>query len=120
MKGSILKELRKNRKITQEELAKKLNVSKSTIGMIESGKQLGGRNFTRKAADFFNVSIDYLEGRIDEKSKNNKSLVKDLLIHLYNSEIIKSTKDIDEAIEGMIINMAKKELELIINEGNRY
>lgn len=114
MKASILKELRKNKKLTQEELAKKLNVSKSTIGMIESGKQPGGRELTRKIAEFFDVSIDYLEGRVDGPYSNkDKSLVKELLIHLYKSGLIKDINNIDDTTKDMIMGMVKKELEII-------
>ena len=39
MKGNILKELRKEKGLSQLELSNKLNVTQSTIARIESGKR---------------------------------------------------------------------------------
>lgn len=58
--SKILKELRQSRNITQDELAKYLNVSRPTIAGYETkGKQ---PDFDKlcKLAEYFNVSIDYL------------------------------------------------------------
>ena len=44
--GSSLRAIRENRSWSQEQLAEKMNISRSTISKIESGK--------------FNCSIDYL------------------------------------------------------------
>lgn len=61
--GIRLKELRKTRKLTQPQLAEKLNVGKSTVAMWETGDREPDYNMLQKIADFFNVSIDYLLGR---------------------------------------------------------
>ena len=55
-----IKQLRENRKLTQHELANKLNIAQSTIGMIEGNKRSAGRKTLIKLADFFGVSVDYL------------------------------------------------------------
>lgn len=59
MLGEKIKELRKINNVTQQELAKMINVSQSSIGMIEGGRQCGRKTLT-KLADFFGVTIDYL------------------------------------------------------------
>lgn len=61
--GGILKELRKQRKLSQESLATALGVSKSIIGLYENGKRTPSRQTLEAIADYFNVDIDYLLGR---------------------------------------------------------
>lgn len=39
MKGTIVKDLRKEKELTQEALAKELGISKSTIAMIERNRK---------------------------------------------------------------------------------
>ncbi|MBQ7976593.1 MAG: helix-turn-helix domain-containing protein [Clostridia bacterium] len=68
MFGDILKKLRIEKDLSQEELATIINVSKSTIGMYEQGNRIPKADATlRKLAEFFNVSIDYLMGFSDNK-----------------------------------------------------
>ena len=63
--GLRLKELREKHGYTQETLAKKLNTSRSRIGMYEQGKRQPDFEMQEAIADLFNVSIDYLFGRND-------------------------------------------------------
>lgn len=63
MIGNRLKQLREELNIKQDELAKKISVSTSTIGMYETNKREPNNEITIKLADFFNVSVDYLLGR---------------------------------------------------------
>lgn len=63
----VLKELRERYKLSQVELAKKLNLSASTIGMWESGRNKPEFDTIIKLAKIFNVSINYLMGINDEE-----------------------------------------------------
>lgn len=60
---SVLKSLRKSFGLTQDELANKLDVSRSTIGMYENGSREPDYETLETIADFFNVDTDYLLGR---------------------------------------------------------
>ena len=60
--GKKLKELRKHHKITQEQLAKIINVERSSIGKYESTDTLPSRETLIKIAQYFNVSTDFLLG----------------------------------------------------------
>ncbi|EGL82062.1 helix-turn-helix domain protein [Caldalkalibacillus thermarum TA2.A1] len=64
--GIRLKELRKEHKLTQPQLADKLNVGKSTVAMWETGDREPDYEMLQKIADFFEVSTDYLLGRVDD------------------------------------------------------
>ena len=58
--NQVFSELRKSRGMTQEELAKALGVSRSTIGMYEQGKREPDFETEEKIADYFNVTLDFL------------------------------------------------------------
>ena len=58
-----LQELRKEKKMTQEELAKFLNLSTTGYCYYEQGKREPSIDILCKLADLYNVSLDYLVGR---------------------------------------------------------
>lgn len=64
----VLKKLRKNKGISQVELATKLGFSKSLIGLYETGERKPSFEALEAIADFFNISIDYLMGKEDKSS----------------------------------------------------
>ena len=55
-----LKEIRKQKGISQLKLALDLNMSQNTISRYETGEREPGINELIKIADYFNVSVDYL------------------------------------------------------------
>ena len=66
---SVLKALRKSHNLTQEDLAKAIKVSRSTVGMYENGSREPDYETLESIADFFNVDIDYLLGRTLKTTK---------------------------------------------------
>ncbi|MBE6691187.1 MAG: helix-turn-helix transcriptional regulator [Ruminococcaceae bacterium] len=60
-----LKELRKQRGISQLKLAMDLNMNQNSISRYETGEREADYNTLILFADYFNVSIDYLLGRTD-------------------------------------------------------
>lgn len=71
-----LKNLRKYHKITLEELADAINVSKSAISDYENEKFSPSLMICRKIADYFNTSVDNLEfSEIMEKKVNNELVI---------------------------------------------
>lgn len=68
-------ELRKKMKITQEELALSVGVTRQTITSIEVGKYSASLLLAYKIAKYFNLSIEdvfYLEEEL-EKDKSSKN-----------------------------------------------
>lgn len=61
-----LKQLRKNRNITQLKLAMDLNMNQNTVSRYETGEREAGYNELIMIADYFNVSVDYLLERTDD------------------------------------------------------
>lgn len=62
-----LSQLRKERDLTQEQLAIALNITRSRLSMYEQGKREPDFELQETIADFFNVDMDYLHGRNKEK-----------------------------------------------------
>lgn len=60
-----LKQLRTERKLTQEMLSKESGLTKSSIAMYETGKRKPKIEVLERLADFFNVDLDYLVGKSD-------------------------------------------------------
>lgn len=65
---NIFKRLRTSSGLTQVEMAEKLGISRSTIGMYETGAREPDFETLEKIADFFNVDTDYLLGRTEKTS----------------------------------------------------
>lgn len=65
-----LEEIRKEKGITQEELANALEVSRQTVGSLENGRYNPSIMLAFKIARFFNLSIE--EVFIYEEDKNEK------------------------------------------------
>lgn len=71
--GQRLRDLRESRNIAQAEVARQLNLAKSTIAGYESNSTSPSLDSLCVLAEFYNVSTDYLLGR-----EKNKKLVADL------------------------------------------
>lgn len=65
-----LKELRKQKHISQIKLAMDLSVSQNTISRYEQGEREAGYDMLVKIVDYFNVSVDYLLERTDNPEIN--------------------------------------------------
>lgn len=60
-----IKEIRQEKKLSQKDLAKKLNISQQAISLYEKGDRELKLETWQKLADYFNVSVPYLQG-LDE------------------------------------------------------
>ena len=76
--GLFLKELRKKKKLTQEQLAEHFNVSNRTVSRWETGTNMPDLGLLMEIADFYNVDIrEILDG--ESKSENMNDNVKETL-----------------------------------------
>ncbi|EGT4599386.1 XRE family transcriptional regulator [Clostridioides difficile] len=65
--GQRLKEIRVQKNLTGEELGKILNVTKVAISNWESGRRFPNQDILISIADYFNISLDFLLCRTNEK-----------------------------------------------------
>ncbi|QGH32583.1 helix-turn-helix domain-containing protein [Gracilibacillus salitolerans] len=73
--GDRLKRLRQNKKLYQKDLAQKLNISKSAIGMYERNEREPSFELLTKISDYFDVSISYLvDGKEHKKEEDQGDL----------------------------------------------
>ena len=82
-----LQALRKNKGLTQEELAEALYVSRTAISKWESGKGYPSIDSLKAVSSFFGVSIDHLlsaEKLIFIAEKENESKIKHMCSVLYS------------------------------------
>lgn len=70
-----LKMLRKKEKhLTQLDMAKYLGVAKTTYASYEQGKRMPDTEIQNKIADYFGVTLDYLHGREVKTDNKEESL----------------------------------------------
>lgn len=60
MLGKRIAKLRRNKNLTQEGLAKELDITRSSLSQYEVNKRQPDYDTLKKIAKYFNVSIDYL------------------------------------------------------------
>lgn len=98
--------LRESRGLTQEALASKLDISESTISMMEIGKREGSIQTLTNIAKFFDTDLEFIEGRetkldiikeylltirLDKNNKVPQDSIPSLVEHI--ESYIKSLKD---------------------------
>ena len=72
--GSLIKKIRKENNLTQQDFAKKYGVTYQAVSKWENGKNIPDVSLLKEISKDFNVNIeDLLEGRVSSKNKSNKS-----------------------------------------------
>lgn len=66
-----LREIRKEKGVSQQKLADKLGISRSTVAMWETGGSEPDLDTLTKLAEYFNITIDRLLGRDETQHVNN-------------------------------------------------
>ena len=73
--GCRLKEMRKERGLTQEQLAEALNISTPHLGNIEIGKRGISVDLLMEVSEVLNVSVDFLIRGTDSTTQQIKPLL---------------------------------------------
>lgn len=97
--GVILKKLRKEKGLTQKQLARLIHKESSLISRYEKGLQKPTFDTVKEFAVIFNVSMDYLAGM--EKNSNISTLG-------MNTEQVAITKSLVEAFKKKNLQMSHK------------
>lgn len=96
----IIRTLRESQKMTQAELASKLGLSASTIGMYEQDRREPSLEVLKDIAVIFGVSVDYLLGK--ETASRDKKIDEG-----YAGELVELFKLLPEDDQQAILNLAK-------------
>ena len=88
--GDKLKTLRRGRKLTQEELAIKMGLSRATISNYETQRRSPHLSELRRFAEFYGVSLDYFGIESRDESFELLSRARSVLC---NSDIPKSERE---------------------------
>ncbi|MDB8616807.1 helix-turn-helix domain-containing protein [Streptococcus parasanguinis] len=98
-----LKTLRKQVKLTQAQIAEKLNISQQAYASWERGAKKPTQDNLVKIAQVLNVSIDYLVGNSDEHLKEDELDNVELLFRMNSNGLTEEEKAIfkKELIEFM-------------------
>lgn len=102
--GHIIAQLRAEKKISQRELAKELNVSAGVVGLWETNKRLPSLECFISLIDYFNISADALLIN-DRKKKNysrNDSLSPDAI------KLLETYNFLDEDNQDILMGKAKE------------
>lgn len=91
-----LKQLRKEKSITIEKLAEDLGSAKSTISRYENGLREPKKDFLEMLSTYFDVSIDYLLGRTNERNLHTEKE------KTSSDGIDLDKKDIEEIIDELL------------------
>ncbi|MEE1507913.1 MAG: helix-turn-helix transcriptional regulator [Ligilactobacillus ruminis] len=103
MIGQRIRDLRKQKRMSQTELAKSAGVSQTTVTAWETGKAEPSSSAVSKLADIFNVTNDYLLGRPNkqETKKDDVELSDDDVIMTWRG---KPLSDEDRELIRRIMN----------------
>lgn len=77
--GGFLKELRKEKELTQEQLAEKFNVSRRTVSRWENGSNLPDLDLLMEMSDFYEVELRELLDGERKSGKMDKELKETVL-----------------------------------------
>lgn len=85
MNMNRIKDLREDRDLRQTDLAKATGIDQRTISNYETGKSSPDAYALIKLADYFNVSIDFLVGRVNYnfyKKADKEKTIEDIIDRL--------------------------------------
>lgn len=100
-----LKELRKQIGITQQAVAKKLHISRQALSFYENEKRAMPPAIMLRIADYYNVSLDELFGRIYNERTPQFNLTIDEL------DLIKKYRTLGEHSKKSVLRFIKGEYE---------
>ena len=97
-----IKEIRQEKNLSQTDIAKALGVTRQAISLYEKGDREPKLETWQKLADFFGVSVPYLQGISDIKDLETVSTFEKFLESLEKTPDGKSTKvPVDEMLALM-------------------
>lgn len=113
--GSFIKELRKVKDLTQEQLAEEFNVSRRTVSRWETGNNMPDLDILIEMSDFFEVDLrEILDGERKSEKMNEEMKETVMKVAEYSNEEKKKIAKVTLAcfILGII--------SIVVNQGMRF
>lgn len=113
--AKIMRKIRREKDITQEELAEMLNYKKSTICNWERGKRMPRVDDLKRLSVIFNVTVDYLVGKSEEKKgrlvtvEELKTFIPEDVVRKHKLEILVDEMELSADTKLEIIQTLKRE-----------
>lgn len=98
--NNILKSLRIREGLTQDDLAKKLGVSRSTISMYERGEREPELEVLEAIADFFNVDMNYLTGKQTQEEYYADLQIRQIAQEIFEDKDMRLLFDLKKSAKG--------------------
>lgn len=107
-----LKDMRRDKGKTQDEMSKLLNIRRSTYGEYERGKIVPPIDKMKVLADYFGVSVDYLMGNTNFQTHEERNEINPLDISKQMKLILEYLQDEQSALtyDGEILDDESREL----------
>ena len=125
-----LKELRRDRRLTQKELGKALFIDDTSISKYENEKAMPENELLQRIADYFGVSIDYLLGRsnethilVDNENKNSNINLEEMIFDFekgLENVIMKNGERLDERTKELFKQSLRNVYDFIAPEDKKY
>lgn len=93
-----LRDLREDKDLLQEDIAEIVQSSVRQYGLYERGKTDIPLEKVLKLANFYNVSLDYIAGRTNDKKGFNKSDLPDSEV-----DLLKKFRNLSEQQQGIVL-----------------
>ncbi len=107
MFGERLKRLRTGSRMTQAEVAQRLGISTSAVGMYEQNRREPSYDLLNKISELFGVSIDFLLSREDEPNDDLDAILSAFQQHLqtqqglmFHGQLL-SAADVEKIVRAM-------------------
>lgn len=107
-----LKQLRKEKNLSQVEMANILNVHQTAVSQWEQGRTTPDMQTLIKIADYFQVTVDYLLGKNSENIDSYNSLT------VHEKQLIKKYRLLDQHGQKAVNSVLDVELERCSKTGN--
>ncbi|NLB34398.1 MAG: helix-turn-helix transcriptional regulator [Elusimicrobia bacterium] len=116
--GAKIRTLREEKGLHQEDIGKLFSVSKSAVSLWENDLRTPDSATVAKLADYFNVSTDYLLGRVEEKRLYAKITTE---IDPDNPDLEKAYQEIGVAINQLLLNgtITDKQAVMLLEDAKR-
>lgn len=110
-----IKLARKELGLTQEEMAKRLSISRSYLGDLEKGRSKGSNvKLLSKLAEITGKRLEYFVDDVDNIKFEQYQILDSSIDMFYKKGYINDDGNVDSSIENILLEILKKEIKVKI------